>query len=83
MQLSGALVAVMALNPALMQPLQERYQSWLQQLSGDGIAEVDAHLVRLAVDGLWWSQLLGLGMPDPKLLAQLQARMIALAGPDQ
>jgi hypothetical protein len=51
---------------------------------GDGIDPVDATLVRLAADGLWFCELLGLGPPSGALREQVLERMRSLTrAPDQ
>jgi hypothetical protein len=51
-------------------------------MNQDGIDPVDATLVRLAADGLWFANLLGLAPPTGKRRAELLKRLEALATSD-
>ena len=74
-----ALLAAVGYDPTLLQPIQDRYRAWAQRLDDDGLAGVDAHVVRLAADGLWTADLFGLAPPDPALRARIFARLAELA----
>lgn len=78
-ELASCLIAAVALNPDLLNPLRERYATWLSALEADGIATTDAHIVRLAVDGLWLCSLLGLGVPNAARQQDIRARLLELA----
>ena len=75
-----ALLAAVGYDPSLLGPLQVRYRAWVERLDGDGLPGVDAHVVRLAADGLWAADLFGLAPPDPALRARIHARLAELAG---
>lgn len=75
-----ALLAAVGYDPSLLQPIQERYRTWVERLDGDGLAGVDAHVVRLAADGLWAADLFGLAPPDSELRARIHTRLGQLAG---
>jgi len=75
-----ALLAAVGYDPTLLAPIQERYASWIDRLDNDGLPGVDAHVVRLAADGLWAADLFGLAPPGPELRARIQARLGELAG---
>ncbi|WP_437817093.1 TetR/AcrR family transcriptional regulator [Sorangium sp. So ce1078] len=72
---SAALLAAVALAPHLLEPLRERYRAWAERLDRDGICRVDALVVRLAVDGLWMAELLGLDAPPPERRAEVIRRL--------
>ncbi|MFK5647938.1 TetR/AcrR family transcriptional regulator [Ornithinimicrobium sp. LYQ121] len=76
-----ALLAAVGYDPSLLAPIQDRYRNWVERLDEDGLPGVDAHLVRLAADGLWAADLFGLAPPDPALRARIHARLTELAGP--
>lgn len=78
-----AFLAVIGYDPALLAPIQEQYALWVDRLDDDGLPGVDAHVVRLAADGLWAAELFGLAPPDPALRARIQARLGELAGASQ
>ena len=64
---SAGVAAAVANDPSLLEPLRVAYRRWQHQLTSDGIDPVSATIVRLAVDGLWFSQILGID-PLPKRL---------------
>lgn len=74
------LLAAVGHDPSLLEPLQERYRCWIERLEDDGLPGVDAHVVRLAADGLWAAELFGLAPPDPALWERIHARLNELAG---
>jgi AcrR family transcriptional regulator len=75
-----ALLAAVGHDPSLLEPIQGRYRTWTERLDTDGLAGVDAHVVRLAADGLWAADLFGLAPPDAQLRARIRARLGELAG---
>lgn len=77
---SVALLAAVGHDPSLLAPLQNRYRDWVERLDDDGLG-VDAHVVRLAADGLWAVDLFDLAPPDPALRARILARLGELAYP--
>ena len=62
-QVAGALLAAILTNRALLDPLRERFREVQEQLFQDGLDPAHVYLVRLAADGLWMGDLLG--MPGP------------------
>ncbi len=79
--LSAGLVAAIASDPDLLEPLRERYLVWQERLDADQLPPGQADLVRLAVDGLWLSALAGLPLPDDRRRADLRRLLEALAQP--
>lgn len=74
-----ALLAAVGYDPSLLGPLQDRYRSWVDRLDDDGLPGIDAHVVRLAADGLWATDLFDLAPPDPALRARIHTRLVELA----
>ncbi|MCX5990420.1 MAG: TetR/AcrR family transcriptional regulator [Chloroflexi bacterium] len=75
---STGIAAAVSNNPALLEPVREAYRRWQQNLESDGIDPVDATIVRLACDGLWLSDLIGLDpVPEP-LQTAVVSRMRAM-----
>ncbi len=73
---AAGLLAAVASNPDLLQPLQARYAAWQQALSADhGLTVEQATVVRLIADGLWLSELMNFAPPDD----DLRQRIVALA----
>ncbi|MFO0610865.1 MAG: TetR/AcrR family transcriptional regulator [Polyangiales bacterium] len=79
--LSAGLLAAVAIAPESLAPLRARYRSWGRRLRGDGIDEADAMIVRLAADGLWLADLLGLEPPGRKLRGEVVARLASWTRP--
>jgi AcrR family transcriptional regulator len=75
-----ALLAALVGDPARLEPLRRRYGAWQEQLVADGDDAAGATLVRLAADGLWLADLLGLAPPQGELRRDVMARLTALAG---
>lgn len=75
-EISAGMLAAQGINPALLKPLQETYASWQQQIESDGLDEVQATLLRLAVDGLWLSEIFGLGSLDDELRKKVLERIM-------
>ncbi|HEU4328345.1 MAG TPA: TetR/AcrR family transcriptional regulator [Roseiflexaceae bacterium] len=78
-ELTGALLAAIGSDPALLAPVREHFAVWQLQAEADGLDPTLATLLRLATDGLWFADLFGLAPPPPEARAQLMERMLALA----
>ena len=65
--LSAGLLAAIATNPALLGPIRERFAAWQARAVADGIDPALATLLRLATDGLWFSELCALAPPAASL----------------
>jgi AcrR family transcriptional regulator len=59
-RLSGALLAGVASDPDLLAPLRDRFQVWNDAFLDDGLPPGAAMVVRLAIDGMWLTDLFGL-----------------------
>lgn len=77
---TASFLAAMGTNPDLLAPLRQRYQAWQQAAEQDGIAPAEATLLRLAVDGLWFAELLGLAPPTGVTRQGVIAALLRLAG---
>ena len=76
---SVALLAAVGYDRTLLEPIQERDRSMGRPLDDDGLPGVDAHVVRLAADGLCAADLFGLAPPGPELRVRIHARLAELA----
>jgi AcrR family transcriptional regulator len=74
-----ALLAVVVEEPERLAVVRERYAALQARLEDDGLDPAVATAVRLAADGLWFADLLGLAPPREELRAALMARLAALA----
>ncbi|WP_211746162.1 TetR/AcrR family transcriptional regulator [Paenibacillus sp. Marseille-Q4541] len=64
---STALTTSFFTNKDLLGELQNQYSIWQKNLENDGIDPVDASIIRLVADGLWFSELFGIGKIDDEL----------------
>jgi AcrR family transcriptional regulator len=74
-----SLLALLMDAPEELDFLRARYAAWQERIDDDGVDPVDATLARLAVDGLWYADLLGLAPPTGRRRAELLRRLEALA----
>ncbi len=78
LRLGAGIVAAVAVNSQLLAPLRRRYEEWQRRLEDDGIDPAIAELVRSAADGVWFTQVLGLGPPSAPLRRRLFEKLIEL-----
>lgn len=64
-----------------LQDLRAAFSRWQERLENDGLDPATATVVRLAADGLWLSQLLGLPTLDAPLLRNVLTRLEELTRP--
>jgi AcrR family transcriptional regulator len=74
----GLLAALIA-EPATLARVRDRYAVWQDRVAAPGIDPVEATVARLAADGLWLADLLGLAAPEGDLRRRVQARIVELA----
>lgn len=75
---AAGLLAAVATNPSLLDPLKEAAQLTQAVLEEDGIDPVLATIVRLAADGLWMADLFGVNSLDQELRIQVIDKLRAL-----
>jgi AcrR family transcriptional regulator len=75
-----ALVVAVASGPQGLEAVRRRYAAWQRRLVADASDPVDATIVRLAADGLWIADLLGLAPPTGRLRRAVRARLEELSG---
>jgi AcrR family transcriptional regulator len=75
------LLAALVADPAVLRTVREQYAIWQDRVEREGSDPVDASVARLAADGLWLAELLGMAPPRGLLREQVLARMLELAGP--
>lgn len=76
---AAGLLAAVATNPTLADPMRERYAEWRTRAASDGIRVEDAMIVSLAADGLWMADLLGFAAPEGDERRRIIERMLELA----
>jgi len=74
----AALLATMANNPKLLDPLRERYEVWQRRIEDDGLDPLVGTLLRLAADGVWLTALFGLAPSDGELKEGVLRALIEL-----
>ena len=79
-EIAAVLLAAMATSPKLLDPLRERYREWQDGLNRDGIDPVRATVARLAAQGLWFSEALGLAPPPQERRTAIVQEILSLTG---
>ncbi len=75
-----AFLAALVSEPSAMGEVRGRYDAWQGRLIEEADDPVKATVARLAADGLWLADLLGLAPPAGELREQVLARLLELAG---
>ncbi|MGE0974058.1 TetR family transcriptional regulator [Staphylococcus cohnii] len=73
--ITSGMLAAQGINSNLLLPLQDTYKDWQEKIEKDGIDKVDATIIRLAVDGLWLSEIFGLDALDETMRAKVLERL--------
>lgn len=76
LSVSSVLAAALSHDPPLLAPLQRGFESWRQQALQDGIPQPRADVIRLAVDGLWFTELFGLAPLGRKERERLKRELL-------
>lgn len=71
------LLAAVALNLDLIEPLRESYQRCRKRIENDGLDPVAAYQCVLVADALWYGAIFDLPPPPPAVLDALRERLIA------
>ena len=74
--------AALVADPSLLATTRKQYGIWQDRVEREGGDPVDATVARLAADGLWLAELLGLGPPTGSLRQRVVERLLELARPD-
>ena len=77
-ELTSALASVISNFPELIDQLRQEFAFIENCFSKDGLSESRATLVRLACDGLWFSELLGVGIVEEPRRSSLMNELIEL-----
>jgi hypothetical protein len=76
----GMLAALVA-DPSLLVAVRRQYGIWQDRVERESRDPVDATVARLAADGLWLAELLGMGPPAGELRERVLQRLLDLAQP--
>jgi AcrR family transcriptional regulator len=74
---AGMLAALVA-DPQVLAAVRERHAGWQDRVAMEGSDPVDATVARLAADGLWLADLLGIAPPEGDLRRRVLARLLEL-----
>ena len=74
----AGLLAALVADPDVLAVVRERYATWQDRVVTEGGDPVEATVARLAADGLWLADLLGLAPPEGELRARVLARLLEL-----
>jgi AcrR family transcriptional regulator len=77
-KISSALVAAMANEPDLIKPLQARFAKMQREIAAAAISPEIGTVIRLALDGLWMSDLFGFAPPSSELREKMSAVLLTL-----
>jgi AcrR family transcriptional regulator len=74
-EVDSGIIAVLTQHPDRLESVRSRYADWQSRIVADGIDPVDATIVRLATDGLWLTELMGLAPLRGELRERVLARL--------
>lgn len=75
---SAGMLAAVANDMSLLEPLAQRYKVLQSQVEASGLDPDLATIVRLAADGLWFTELFGISPLTDERRAQVLAKLITL-----
>lgn len=76
--ISAGLLAAGSVNPDLLEPMTACFQRWQDRAEADGLDTALATAIRLAADGLWFTELLDLAPLDGALRGRVLASLLRL-----
>lgn len=76
LSVSSVLAAALSHDPPLLGPLQRGFETWRRQALKEGGPR--ANLIRLAVDGLWFTELFGLAPLTSRERTRLERELLSL-----
>ena len=74
----AGLLAALVADPAVLAAVRERYATWQDRVVAEGGDPVETTVARLAADGLWLADLLGMAPPQGELRERVLARLLDL-----
>lgn len=79
LEVGVGLLAAVANDPTLLDPLREAYRGWQSVAEDDGVDPASATVARLAADGLWMAELLGMAPPSGELRQEVMEELLSIA----
>lgn len=80
LSVGAGLLAAVANTPDLLNPLRDNFARWQELAESDRLDPALATVIRLAVEGLWFADLLGFAPPTPPLRTQVLERILEMIG---
>lgn len=77
--ISRGLLAAVAVNPDLLEPVRDRFAEWQTRAEDDGLDPGLATVLRLAIEGWWLTALLDFKPPDGRLRGNVLATIERLS----
>ena len=75
--LTGALAQIINTQPELLEPIKKSFEFAATRILDDGLPAARATAIRMACDGLWFSETTGISDLTPQLRAQLLEELIS------
>ena len=82
LQLTNAIAKVVSEFPELLQELQTDFAQLDQEMQQDGLPAARALVIRLACDGLWFSELIGVSSLQESLRSQMLEELLEMTRPE-
>jgi AcrR family transcriptional regulator len=79
-QVGAVLLTAVLTNPVLLDPVRRHSAEMQERFLDDGLDEAAVHIVRLAADGLWLSEMLGMPGAKGEARAAVIERLFDLTG---
>jgi AcrR family transcriptional regulator len=77
-KITSALFAAIANDPDLIKPLRARYRVWQDQAAAAAPSPEVGTIIRLALDGLWISDLLDFAPPSPEIREKMLQFLLSI-----
>ena len=77
-KISPALLAFLRFDTGTEAEVKNRFDYWHQQAAADGLDIVQTTIIRLAVDGLFYTELIDAAQIDDDLRTQVIARLLEM-----
>ena len=78
LEMSFGILAAASNQPALLDPMRERYVLWQSRMTAECRDPVEATVARLAADGLFFCELFGFAPLDPELRSKVLAYLMTM-----
>lgn len=76
--MNAGLMAAAVVNRELLKPVQDAYEQWQDRMNDDQLDPINSTILRLAVDGLWFSEIFDLAPLEKEHRQRVLERLIQL-----